>query len=101
MLELDSSGSVRGVPCNGHPYRDPRATLAALRRLEHQQLGVHLNQFRRVSRRAGMGHGPPSPSTQVNGCIGSFHTTSSVFESNSGVPKLLNFCNEVARKARP
>ena len=23
MLELGSSGSVRGVPSNGHPYRDP------------------------------------------------------------------------------
>ena len=22
MLELSSSGSVRGVPSNGHPYRD-------------------------------------------------------------------------------
>ena len=26
MLELSSSGSVRGVPSNGHPYRDPRLT---------------------------------------------------------------------------
>ena len=25
MLELGSSGSVRGVSSNGHPYRDPRA----------------------------------------------------------------------------
>ena len=24
MLELGSSGSVRGVSSNGHPYRDPR-----------------------------------------------------------------------------
>ena len=24
MLELGSSGSVRGVPSNGHPYRNPR-----------------------------------------------------------------------------
>ena len=24
MLELSPSGSVRGVPSNGHPYRDPR-----------------------------------------------------------------------------
>ena len=23
MLELGLSGSVRGVPSNGHPYRDP------------------------------------------------------------------------------
>jgi hypothetical protein len=23
MLESGSSGSVRGVPSNGHPYRDP------------------------------------------------------------------------------
>ena len=28
MLELGSSGSVRGVSSNGHPYRDPRATPA-------------------------------------------------------------------------
>ena len=26
MLELGSSGSVRGVSSNGHPYRDPRST---------------------------------------------------------------------------
>src|SRR5499427_9502303 len=26
MLELGSSGSVRGVPSNEHPYRDPRAS---------------------------------------------------------------------------
>ena len=26
MLELSSSGSVRGVPSNGHPYRDPGPT---------------------------------------------------------------------------
>ena len=26
MLELGSSGSVRGVSSNGHPYRDPRPT---------------------------------------------------------------------------
>src|SRR5262249_51104952 len=25
MLELGSSGSVRGVASNGHPYRDPRS----------------------------------------------------------------------------
>ena len=25
MLESGSSGSVRGVPSNGHPYRDPRS----------------------------------------------------------------------------
>jgi hypothetical protein len=24
MLESGSSGSVRGVPSNGHPYREPR-----------------------------------------------------------------------------
>jgi hypothetical protein len=24
MLESGPSGSVRGVPSNGHPYRDPR-----------------------------------------------------------------------------
>jgi hypothetical protein len=24
MLESGLSGSVRGVPSNGHPYRDPR-----------------------------------------------------------------------------
>jgi hypothetical protein len=28
MLELGSSGSVRGVSSNGHPYRDPRSTPA-------------------------------------------------------------------------
>jgi hypothetical protein len=28
MLELSSSGSVRGVSSNGHPYRDPRSTAA-------------------------------------------------------------------------
>ena len=28
MLELGSSGSVRGVSSNGHPYRDPRALRA-------------------------------------------------------------------------
>jgi hypothetical protein len=28
MLELGSSGSVRGVSSNGHPYRDPRAVMA-------------------------------------------------------------------------
>jgi hypothetical protein len=25
MLESGPSGSVRGVPSNGHPYRDPRS----------------------------------------------------------------------------
>ena len=29
MLELGSSGSVRGVSSNGHPYRDPGSKLAA------------------------------------------------------------------------
>jgi len=38
MLELGSSGSVRGVSSNGHSYRNPRATLAASRWLEHRQL---------------------------------------------------------------
>src|SRR5215469_15215074 len=28
MLELGSSGSVRGVSSNGHPYRDPRPSAA-------------------------------------------------------------------------
>jgi hypothetical protein len=28
MLESGSSGSVRGVPSNGHPYRDPRSRLS-------------------------------------------------------------------------
>jgi hypothetical protein len=28
MLELSSSGSVRGVSSNGHPYRDPRSILS-------------------------------------------------------------------------
>ena len=28
MLELGSSGSVRGVSSNAHPYRDPRPTPA-------------------------------------------------------------------------
>jgi hypothetical protein len=28
MLELGTSGSVRGVSSNGHPYRDPRADSA-------------------------------------------------------------------------
>jgi hypothetical protein len=27
MLESGSSGSVRGVPSNGHPYRDPPSFL--------------------------------------------------------------------------
>jgi hypothetical protein len=31
MLELGSSGSVRGVSSNGHPYRDPRANLVIRR----------------------------------------------------------------------
>jgi hypothetical protein len=31
MLELGLSGSVRGVPSNAHPYRDPRPE-AAVRR---------------------------------------------------------------------
>jgi len=26
MLESGLSGSVRGVPSNGHPYRDPRSS---------------------------------------------------------------------------
>jgi len=30
MLELGSSGSVRGVSSNGHPYRDPRCPKTAL-----------------------------------------------------------------------
>jgi len=29
MLELGSSGSVRGVSSNGHPYRDPGSNIAA------------------------------------------------------------------------
>jgi hypothetical protein len=29
MLESGLSGSVRGVPSNGHPYRDPRSKAAA------------------------------------------------------------------------
>ena len=31
MLELGSSGSVRGVPSNGHPYRNP-GPIAAVRK---------------------------------------------------------------------
>src|SRR5215813_9478494 len=55
MLELGSSGSVRGVPSNEHPYRDPRASrpvLAsraerplsvpkAVRDLHHRRRGLH------------------------------------------------------------
>jgi hypothetical protein len=29
MLELGSSGSVRGVSSNGHPYRDPGSNAAS------------------------------------------------------------------------
>jgi len=37
MLESGSSGSVRGVPSNGHPYRDPRP-LAAVRNTRRDRL---------------------------------------------------------------
>ena len=30
MLELGLSGSVRGVPSNGHPYRDPGSEAGVL-----------------------------------------------------------------------
>jgi hypothetical protein len=33
MLESGLSGSVRGVPSNGHPYRDPRSRAAVVARL--------------------------------------------------------------------
>jgi hypothetical protein len=35
MLELGSSGSVRGVPSNGHPYRDPRALVSPFQHFAH------------------------------------------------------------------
>jgi hypothetical protein len=42
MLESGLSGSVRGVPSNGHPYRDPRSHPAYLFRCS--PLGVHLDR---------------------------------------------------------
>jgi hypothetical protein len=40
MLELGSSGSVRGVSSNGHPYRDPRPVAAMHRSVhEHRNIG--------------------------------------------------------------
>jgi hypothetical protein len=39
MLELGSSGSVRGVSSNGHPYRDPRSRGG--QRAGYQALDLH------------------------------------------------------------
>ena len=39
MLELGSSGSVRGVSSNGHPYRDPRS-IAVDSTVESKWLGL-------------------------------------------------------------
>ena len=35
MLESGPSGSVRGVPSNGHPYRDPGSFATKLDRSRH------------------------------------------------------------------
>ena len=43
MLESGSSGSVRGVPSNGHPYRDPPTILAVRRSCREGQLRVTMD----------------------------------------------------------
>jgi len=45
MLELSSSGSVRGVPSNGHPYRDPGPVAAVLQAvLKLLQISLRLSR---------------------------------------------------------
>jgi len=46
MLESGSSGSVRGVPSNGHPYRDPPTILAVRRSCREGQLRVTMETGR-------------------------------------------------------
>ena len=50
MLELGSSGSARGVSSNGHPYRDPRASVpipnTGTRRLNCAENGARRNWVR-------------------------------------------------------
>ena len=43
MLESGLSGSVRGVPSNGHPYRDPGPIGDAPASFEARELGVVFN----------------------------------------------------------
>ena len=48
MLELGSSGSVRGVPSNGHPYRNPAPTAVICSRcLEGRLWGILSGSRRR------------------------------------------------------
>jgi hypothetical protein len=39
MRECRTSGSVRGVPSNGHPYRNHQVLLALYRFLDYSALG--------------------------------------------------------------
>ena len=54
MLESGSSGSVRGVPSNGHPYRDPPPISLVRHSPCEGQLRASL---RRADRRRGACHG--------------------------------------------
>jgi hypothetical protein len=60
MLESGSSGSVRGVPSNGHPYRDPRpiAALTPTKMLTGLHPALHVG-----ARRSYHGEFPKDPSS--------------------------------------
>src|SRR5215469_6581957 len=49
MLESGLSGSVRGVPSNGHPYRDPRSTAV----ISDLATRIERDQFKRGSQPSG------------------------------------------------
>ena len=70
MLESGLSGSVRGVPSNGHPYRDPRpnrdmrfpsAPSPVRRHSDRSQIGVEGRRCKANPRRPSASCGVRSP----------------------------------------
>jgi hypothetical protein len=70
MLELGLSGSVRGVPSNAHPYRDPGPT-PAIRDTRRDRLNWvetrHSRFARKVMPRLESRHSGPEAATPLAG----------------------------------
>ena len=59
MRELRMSGSVRGVPSNGHPYRDPRAPGKTRRQSPRMKLVSVAVDYQRAA---------AEPKDRISGC---------------------------------
>ena len=70
MLELGSSGSVRGVSSNGHPYRDP-GPIPAIRHTHQDRLNGVETRYSRFARdvmpRLESSHSRPEAATPLAG----------------------------------